>query len=396
MSTGRIFCRVIPVTKSRKFNGLIATMALGGGAAGIFECPHTRKHKCRSIRFFIIGSGFSMIAFSMAIEPLRTANRNCFATSASKWRLGVHDGARCARRRYGVVDTRSHLALPERNRTQPCRERTGQTNGFCLLPASISPSASTTSRCLAWLRRGEQIAAASPSAACAKPAPTSWPTWPGLPRSAVRLRHSLEKPAGLFRGLTPRHMVYAMRSMRSGNLHPCVRRHRGTRHDLRHDRRGHERHAGQRICEMALNRFNRVAITHHRQRLPLPRGVLGVQETPRCMSDHANLMEDSERAVADRDRRADAGLVARSRSKRLLQTGMGRSPAPTIWKSGLTRARHPADDPVSQVPCRGGWLPAGFVSGLAFSPNATRRALQTARPSRGRRAEDASSNKAAA
>ncbi len=336
-----IGCR--PVTK-RKFYGLIATWALRGVRRGFGLASQNKQ--MRSIVFFMVPD-FSMIAFSMAIEPLRLANR-MLGYECYKWRLTSHDGEPVPASNQVLVSVNTSL-VDER------RSLSGENRPTMVFVCSgTNVERFQNKSVLAWLReehnRGVAVGGLCTGAHILAQA--------GL-LSGRRCAIHWENLPG-FAEAFPKANVYADLYEIDGLIHTCAGGTAALDMMLSLIGEDHDDTLVNRICEMALT--DRVRNAHDRQRLPL-RARLGVQNA-KVLSIielmEANLSEPlSLIEIAD-----DAGL-SRRQIERLFRQEMGRSPARYYLEIRLDRARHlliQSPMPVVEVA-----VACGFVSASHFS-----------------------------
>tara|TARA_R110002020_G_scaffold143823_10_gene316423 strand:+ start:3105 stop:4175 length:1071 start_codon:yes stop_codon:yes gene_type:complete len=326
------------------FYGLIATSPFAGAHRELGMPPHT-KHM-RSIVFFMVPE-FSMIAFSMAIEPLRLANR-MLGYECYKWRLASLDGEPVPASNGVVVGVNTSLADERRSLAGENRPT------MVFVCSGVNVERFDNKSVLAWLReehnRGVAVGGLCTGAHILAKA--------GL-LSGRRCAIHWENLPG-FSEAFPKANVFADLYEIDGDIHTCAGGTAALDMMLSLIGDDHDDTLVNRICEMALT--DRVRNAHDRQRLPL-RARLGVQNA-KVLSIielmEANLSEPlSLIEIAD-----DAGL-SRRQIERLFRQEMGRSPARYYLEIRLDRARHlliQSPMPVVEVA-----VACGFVSASHFS-----------------------------
>ena len=305
--------------------------------------PNKQK---RSIVFFMVPE-FSMIAFSMAIEPLRLANR-MLGYECYKWRLTSHNGEPVPASNQVVVGVNTSLADERRSLSGENRPT------MVFVCSGVNVERFQNKSVLAWLReehnRGVAVGGLCTGAHILAQA--------GL-LSGRRCAIHWENLPG-FAEAFPKANVYADLYEIDGSIHTCAGGTAALDMMLSLIGEDHDDTLVNRICEMALT--DRVRNAHDRQRLPL-RARLGVQNA-KVLSIielmEANLSEPlSLIEIAD-----DAGL-SRRQIERLFRQEMGRSPARYYLEIRLDRARHlliQSPMPVVEVA-----VACGFVSASHFS-----------------------------
>lgn len=302
--------------------------------------------KKRSFLFFLIPD-FSMIAFSMAIEPLRLAN-HILGQEYYSWRIASNNGEAVSASN-GVIISVDGSVENERARLS------GPKRPDMLIVCSGTNIENYNNRSvLAWLREehnhgviigglctGAHILALA-ELLSGKRCAIHWENIPG------------------FTERFPKSEAYANLYEIDGNIHTCAGGTAPFDMILHLIAQEHDENLVNRICEMALT--DRVRNAHDRQRLPL-RARLGVQNV-RLLSIielmEANLAEP----LSLVEIAAHIGL-SRRQIERLFQQEMGRSPARYYLEIRLDRARHlllQSSLPVVEVA-----VACGFVSASHFS-----------------------------
>lgn len=300
----------------------------------------------RSFVFFLIPD-FSMIAFSMAIEPLRLAN-HMLEEEYYTWRLASVDGLP-VRASNGVNINVDNTLEIERTKLSG-----SDRPDMLIICSGLNIERYDNKSVLAWLReehnRGVAIGGLCTGAHVLALA--------GL-LSGRRCAIHWENIPG-FAERFPKAEAFADLYEIDGDIHTCAG---GTAaldmmlHLIGHD---HQENLVNRICEMALT--DRVRNSQDRQRLPL-RARLGIQNAKvlsiielmeAYLSEPLSLIEIAEKAD-----------LSRRQVERLFRQEMGRSPARYYLEIRLDRARQlllQSSLPVVEVA-----VACGFVSASHFS-----------------------------
>ena len=302
--------------------------------------------KKRSFVFFLVPD-FSMIAFSMAIEPLRLAN-HMLEEEYYTWRLASFDGLP-VRASNGVNINVDNTLEVERTKLAGIERP-----DMLIICSGLNIERYDNKSVLAWLReehnRGVAIGGLCTGAHVLALA--------GL-LSGRRCAIHWENIPG-FAERFPKAEAFADLYEIDGDIHTCAG---GTAaldmmlHLIGHD---HQENLVNRICEMALT--DRVRNSQDRQRLPL-RARLGIQNAKvlsiielmeAYLSEPLSLIEIAEKAD-----------LSRRQVERLFRQEMGRSPARYYLEIRLDRARQlllQSSLPVVEVA-----VACGFVSASHFS-----------------------------
>lgn len=300
----------------------------------------------RSIVFFMVPE-FSMIAFSMAIEPLRLANR-MLGFECYRWRLASADGEPVAASNGVSVAANTSLADERRNMAGENRPT------MVFVCSGVNVDRFNNRSVLAWLReehnRGVAVGGLCTGAHILAQA--------GL-LSGRRCAIHWENLPG-FAEAFPKADVYADLYEIDGTVLTCAGGTAALDMMLSLIRDDHDDNLVNRICEMALT--DRVRNSQDRQRLPL-RARLGVQNAK--VLSIIELMEEHLSEPLSLIEIADEAGLSRRQIERLFRQEMGRSPARYYLEIRLDRARHlliQSSMPVVEVA-----VACGFVSASHFS-----------------------------
>lgn len=300
----------------------------------------------RSIVFFMVPE-FSMIAFSMAIEPLRLANR-MLGYECYRWRLASADGEPVTASNGVSVAAASSLADERRNLSGPNRPT------MVLVCSGVNVETFSNRSVLAWLReehnRGVAVGGLCTGAHILAMA--------GLLAGRRCAIHWENLPG--FAEAFPKADVQADLYEIDGSILTCAGGTAALDMMLSLIRDDHDDNLVNRICEMALT--DRVRNARDRQRLPL-RARLGVQNAK--VLSIIELMEENLAEPLSLIEIADAAGLSRRQIERLFRQEMGRSPARYYLEIRLDRARHlliQSSLPVVEVA-----VACGFVSASHFS-----------------------------
>lgn len=300
----------------------------------------------RSIVFFLVPD-FSMIAFTMAIEPLRLANR-MLGYECYRWRLASYDGKPVKASNAVSVEVNTSLTDERRNLSGENRP------SMVFVCSGIDVEKYDNKSVLAWLReehnRGVAVGGLCTGAHILAMA--------GL-LSGKRCAIHWENLPG-FAEAFPKAEVYADLYEIDGTIHTCAGGTAALDMMLGLIGQDHDDNLVNRICEMALT--DRVRNPHDRQRLPL-RARLGVQNAK--VLSIIELMEAHLAEPLSLLEIADGAGLSRRQIERLFRQEMGRSPARYYLEIRLDRARHlliQSTMPVVEVA-----VACGFVSASHFS-----------------------------
>lgn len=300
----------------------------------------------RSIVFFLVPD-FSMIAFTMAIEPLRLANR-MLGYECYRWRLASYDGKPV--KASNAVSVEVNTSLPDERRNLSGENRPS----MVFVCSGIDVEKYDNKSVLAWLReehnRGVSVGGLCTGAHILAMA--------GL-LSGKRCAIHWENLPG-FSEAFPKAEVYADLYEIDGTIHTCAGGTAALDMMLGLIGQDHDDNLVNRICEMALT--DRVRNPHDRQRLPL-RARLGVQNAK--VLSIIELMEAHLAEPLSLLEIADGAGLSRRQIERLFRQEMGRSPARYYLEIRLDRARHlliQSTMPVVEVA-----VACGFVSASHFS-----------------------------
>jgi transcriptional regulator GlxA family with amidase domain len=300
----------------------------------------------RSIVFFLVPD-FSMIAFTMAIEPLRLANR-MLGYECYRWRLASYDGKPVKASNAVSVEVNTSLTDERRNLFGENRP------SMVFVCSGIDVEKYDNKSVLAWLReehnRGVAVGGLCSGAHILAMA--------GL-LSGKRCAIHWENLPG-FSEAFPKAEVYADLYEIDGTIHTCAGGTAALDMMLGLIGQDHDDNLVNRICEMALT--DRVRNPHDRQRLPL-RARLGVQNAK--VLSIIELMEAHLAEPLSLLEIADGAGLSRRQIERLFRQEMGRSPARYYLEIRLDRARHlliQSTMPVVEVA-----VACGFVSASHFS-----------------------------
>lgn len=300
----------------------------------------------RSIVFFLVPD-FSMIAFTMAIEPLRLANR-MLGYECYRWRLASYDGKPVKASNAVSVEVNTSLTDERRNLFGENRP------SMVFVCSGIDVEKYDNKSVLAWLReehnRGVAVGGLCTGAHILAMA--------GL-LSGKRCAIHWENLPG-FSEAFPKAEVYADLYEIDGTIHTCAGGTAALDMMLGLIGQDHDDNLVNRICEMALT--DRVRNPHDRQRLPL-RARLGVQNAK--VLSIIELMEAHLAEPLSLLEIADGAGLSRRQIERLFRQEMGRSPARYYLEIRLDRARHlliQSTMPVVEVA-----VACGFVSASHFS-----------------------------
>ncbi len=300
----------------------------------------------RSYVFFLVEE-FSMIAFSMAIEPLRIANR-MVGHKAYKWRIASLDGEPVTASNGVVINANTSLA--EERRALLGEQRPD----MMFICSGENVEAYGDKSMLAWIRetynRGVAVGGMCTGAYI-------------LARSGILAGKSCaihwENLAG-FTETFPEIDACADLYEVDGNLHTCAGGTASLDMLLALIGEHHDDEIVARVCQGAIT--DRVRSPKDRQRLPL-RARLGVQNS-KVLSViefmEANLSEPLSLAEI-----ASKVGLSRRQIERLFRTEMGRPPARYYLEIRLDRARHlllQSSLPIVEVA-----IACGFISASHFS-----------------------------
>lgn len=300
----------------------------------------------RSYVFFLVEE-FSMIAFSMAIEPLRIANR-MVGHKAYKWRIASLDGEPVTASNGVVINANTSLA--EERRALLGEQRPD----MMFICSGENVEAYGDKSMLAWIRetynRGVAVGGMCTGAYI-------------LARSGILAGKSCaihwENLAG-FTETFPEIDACADLYEVDGNLHTCAGGTASLDMLLALIGEHYDDEIVARVCQGAIT--DRVRSPKDRQRLPL-RARLGVQNS-KVLSViefmEANLSEPLSLAEI-----ASKVGLSRRQIERLFRTEMGRPPARYYLEIRLDRARHlllQSSLPIVEVA-----IACGFISASHFS-----------------------------
>jgi transcriptional regulator GlxA family with amidase domain len=300
----------------------------------------------RSYVFFLVEE-FSMIAFSMAIEPLRIANR-MVGHEAYKWRIASLDGEPVTASNGVVISANSSLA--EERRALLGEQRPD----MMFICSGENVESYGDKSMLAWIRetynRGVAVGGMCTGAYV-------------LARSGILSGKSCaihwENLAG-FTETFPEIDACADLYEVDGNLHTCAGGTASLDMLLALIGEHYDDEIVARVCQGAIT--DRVRSPKDRQRLPL-RARLGVQNS-KVLSViefmEANLSEPLSLAEI-----ANKVGLSRRQIERLFRTEMGRPPARYYLEIRLDRARHlllQSSLPIVEVA-----IACGFISASHFS-----------------------------
>lgn len=300
----------------------------------------------RSYVFFLVEE-FSMIAFSMAIEPLRIANR-MVGHEAYKWRIASLDGEPVTASNGVVISANTSLA--EERRALLGEQRPD----MMFICSGENVEAYGDKSMLAWIRetynRGVAVGGMCTGAYI-------------LARSGILAGKSCaihwENLAG-FTETFPEIDACADLYEVDGNLHTCAGGTASLDMLLALIGEHYDDEIVARVCQGAIT--DRVRSPKDRQRLPL-RARLGVQNS-KVLSViefmEANLSEPLSLAEI-----ASKVGLSRRQIERLFRTEMGRPPARYYLEIRLDRARHlllQSSLPIVEVA-----IACGFISASHFS-----------------------------
>tara|TARA_R100001129_G_scaffold174979_10_gene147725 strand:+ start:2049 stop:3143 length:1095 start_codon:yes stop_codon:yes gene_type:complete len=335
---------------------LIATMRRAPGANGRqdmmdpitdYRCPMASAAGSKHSFVFYLVPEFSMIAFSMAIEPLRLANL-MLGVDYYSWRLASSDG--------GPVSASNGVKVAVDNSLADERAKlTGRDKPDMVLVCSgLNVEKFDNKTVLAWLReennRGVAIGGLCTAAHILALA--------GL-LSGKRCAIHWENIPG-FSERFPKAEAFADLYEIDGNIHTCAGGTAALDMMLHLIGDDHDENLVNRICEMALT--DRVRNSRDRQRLPM-RARLGVQNSK--VLSIIELMEANLAEPLSLIEIADHVGLSRRQIERLFRQEMGRSPARYYLEIRLDRARHlllQSALPVVEVA-----VACGFVSASHFS-----------------------------
>ncbi|PWV99018.1 AraC family transcriptional regulator with amidase-like domain [Hoeflea marina] len=300
----------------------------------------------RSIVFYLVPE-FSMIAFAMAVEPLRLANR-MLGFECYRWRLASYDGQPVSASNHVSIAADTSLADERRNMGGEQRPN------MVFVCSGVNVEKFSNKSVLAWLReehnRGVSVGGLCTGAHILALA--------GL-LSGKRCAIHWENLPG-FSEAFPKADVYADLYEIDGTIHTCAGGTAALDMMLSLIGQDHDEHLVNRICEMALT--DRVRNAQDRQRLPL-RARLGVQNSK--VLSIIELMEAHLSEPLSLIEIADGADLSRRQIERLFRQEMGRSPARYYLEIRLDRARHlliQSSMPVVEVA-----VACGFVSASHFS-----------------------------
>ncbi len=304
------------------------------------------RAETRSYVFFLVEE-FSMIAFSMAIEPLRIANR-MVGHEAYKWRIASLDGEPVTASNGVVINANTSLA--EERRALLGEQRPD----MMFICSGENVEAYGDKSMLAWIRetynRGVAVGGMCTGAYI-------------LARSGILAGKSCaihwENLAG-FTETFPEIDACADLYEVDGNLHTCAGGTASLDMLLALIGEHYDDEIVARVCQGAIT--DRVRSPKDRQRLPL-RARLGVQNS-KVLSViefmEANLSEPLSLAEI-----ASKVGLSRRQIERLFRTEMGRPPARYYLEIRLDRARHlllQSSLPIVEVA-----IACGFISASHFS-----------------------------
>ena len=300
----------------------------------------------RTIVFYLVPE-FSMIAFTMAIEPLRLANRTT-GQPGYRWRLCSSDGLPVTA--SNGVECSVHTSLEDERRLMTGEDRPS----MVFVCSGVNVERHISRSVNAWLReeynRGVTVGGvctgayvlASAGLLSGKRCAIHWENLPGFAEAFPKVEAFAD--------------LYEV----DGNIYTCAGGTASMDMMLQLIRGDFGDGVVNRICEQVLT--DRVRAPTDRQRLPL-RARLGVQNNKVLtiiermeaqLSEPCSLLD-----IAD-----EVGL-SRRQIERLFRTEMGRSPARYYLELRLDRARHlllQSSMPVIDVA-----VACGFVSASHFS-----------------------------
>ncbi|MAS13053.1 MAG: AraC family transcriptional regulator [Nitratireductor sp.] len=307
--------------------------------------PGENHHK-RSIVFFLIPD-FTMMAFSAALEPLRTANRMA-GYEAYTWRLASSDGAPV--RASNGVEVAVGTSLAAERQKMVGHERPS----MVIVCGGLNIEDYNNKTVFAWLReeynRGVAIGGLCTAAYVLAGAGLLTDRrcaihWENLPGFAERY---------------PRANVFADLFETEANIYTCAGGTAAMDMMLKLIGEDFDESLINRVCEQLLT--DRVRSPSDRQRLPL-RARLGVQNSK--VLTIIELMEANLAEPLSLVQIAENVGLSRRQIERLFRQEMGRSPARYYLEIRLDRARHlliQSSLPVVEVA-----VACGFVSASHFS-----------------------------
>ncbi len=344
-----------PLVTNAMIYVLIATMRHMPSAVGRQDILDPMTDRCpmasaggnkRSFVFYLVPE-FSMIAFSMAIEPLRLANR-MLGMEYYSWRLASADGGPVSA--SNGVRISADCSLSEERTKLSGRDRPD----MVIVCSGVNVEKFENKTVLAWLReehnRGVAIGGLCTGAHILALA--------GL-LSGRRCAIHWENIPG-FAERFPKAEAFADLFEIDGNIHTCAGGTAALDMMLQLIGEDHDESLVNRICEMALT--DRVRNSRDRQRLPM-RARLGVQNSK--VLSIIELMEANLAEPLSLIEIADRVDLSRRQIERLFRQEMGRSPARYYLEIRLDRARHlllQSAMPVVEVA-----VACGFVSASHFS-----------------------------
>ncbi|MEO1067264.1 MAG: GlxA family transcriptional regulator [Pseudomonadota bacterium] len=296
--------------------------------------------------FFLVPS-FSLIAFTMAIEPLRLTNRY-YGREIYTWRLISADGEAVAASNRVICSVDGSLE-EERGRIH-----VGERPNMIFICAGMGVESYSNKKLNGWLRaskgRGISLAGlctgawilADADLLNEKRCAIHWETLPGF---AERF---------------PEADVYADLFEFDDNIYTCAGGTAALDMMLHLIDEEHDSAVVNRVCEMCLT--DRVRNPRDRQRLPL-RARLGVQNSK--LLTIIEMMEANISEPISLVDIADYVGLSRRQIERLFHKNLGRSPARYYLELRLDRARHlllQSNIPIVEV-----GVACGFVSASHFS-----------------------------
>ena len=296
---------------------------------------------------FFLAPNFSMIAFAMALEPLRLTNRY-YGREVYTWRIISDDGAPVSGSNRVICDVDGSLH-EERGRIH-----VGERPDMIVVCAGIGIESYKNETLNGWLRasvtRNISIAGlctgawilADAGLLDEKRCAIHWETLPGF---AERF---------------PEADVYADLFEFDDNIYTCAGGTAALDLMLHLIDQEHDSNVVNRICEMCLT--DRVRNPRDRQRLPL-RARLGVQNSK--LLTIIEMMEANLSEPISLLEIADYVGLSRRQIERLFHKNLGRSPARYYLELRLDRARHlllQSNIPIVEV-----GVACGFVSASHFS-----------------------------
>jgi transcriptional regulator GlxA family with amidase domain len=306
----------------------------------------TSLHPTETIGFLLVPN-FSMIAFTMALEPLRIANRMA-GREHYRWVVLSKDGAAVRASNGVLVSVDAGLAAVGRG------EAAARPLDLVLACSGLWVERYRDDQVFAWLRRQERLGT-TVGALCTGAyvlaragllkgyrCAIHWENLPGF----VETFPDIEASADLFEVDRTRYTCSGGTAALDMMLHLIAIRHGSA--------------LATKVSEQCL--VDRIRNPHDRQRLPL-RARLGVHN-PRLISAVEMMEANLAEPLGQEDLAVKVGL-SRRQLERLFRRHLGRSPAHYYLQLRLERARHllhQSDMPIVDLA-----LASGFVSASHFS-----------------------------